>query len=74
MPVGCTDHNIVVIARKTKISKARPKLMFKRSYRMFYHEAYLEDVQKQSWDDVFKTNDADTAIDIILRYDYTSYE
>jgi hypothetical protein len=33
--IGCRDHNIVAISRKTKVPKAGPNIVYKRSYKMF---------------------------------------
>ena len=41
VPIGCSDHNIVVVARKMKVPKARPRVIYKRSYRGFSEEAFL---------------------------------
>lgn len=35
IPVGCSDHNLVAIVRKTTVPKAGPKIIFKRSYKHF---------------------------------------
>ena len=32
--IGCSDHNIVVIARKTKVPMAGPNIVYKRSYKV----------------------------------------
>ena len=34
-PIGCSDHNIVAISRKDKVSIAGPKILYKRSYKIF---------------------------------------
>ena len=36
VPIGCSDHHIVVVARKMKVPKARPRVIYKRSYRGFF--------------------------------------
>ena len=33
--IGCSDHNIVTISRKTNVPKARPNIVYKRSYNKF---------------------------------------
>jgi hypothetical protein len=33
--IGCSDHNIVAISRKTNVSKAGPNIVDKRSYNKF---------------------------------------
>lgn len=32
IPIGCSDHNLVVIVRKTKVPKAGPKIVLKRLF------------------------------------------
>lgn len=29
VPIGCTDHNVVAIARKSKVPKATPRVVYK---------------------------------------------
>jgi hypothetical protein len=43
--IGCTDHNIVVISRKTKVPKAGPNVVYKRSYNTFCSDSYVIDVK-----------------------------
>ena len=33
--IGCSDHNIVAVSRKTKVPKAGPNIVYKRSYNTF---------------------------------------
>jgi hypothetical protein len=35
VPIGCNDHNIVAISRKAKVPTAGPKIVYKRSYKIF---------------------------------------
>lgn len=41
VPVGCSDPNMVIIVKN---ANAKPKIVFKRSYRNFSQEAYLKDI------------------------------
>lgn len=54
IPAGSTDHNIVIIARKTKVPKGKPKIVFKRPYRNFSQDAYLKDIEKLCWTNILK--------------------
>ncbi len=42
VPIGCSDHNIIAITRKTKVSKGRPKVIYKRSYRKFCQNYFVK--------------------------------
>ena len=46
--IGCSDHNIVAISRKTKVPKAGPNIVYKRSYNKFCSDPYVVDV-KMCW-------------------------
>lgn len=59
IPVGCSDHNLVAILRKTKVPKAGPKIIFKRSYKHFKEDHFIEDVRNICWDSVLEKNDPD---------------
>lgn len=66
VPIGCSDHNIVVVARKMKVPKARPRVMHKRSYRGFSKEAFLEDVSNICWSKVYNVIEPDEALEHFL--------
>ena len=41
--IGCSDHNIVAISRKTKVPKAGPNIVYKRSYNAFCSASHVVD-------------------------------
>ena len=43
MPIGRTNLNIAVISRKAKVPKVGPKILYKRSYKMFCTDSCVED-------------------------------
>ena len=43
--IGCSDYNIIAISRKTKVPKAGPNIVYKRSYNNFCRDRYVEDVK-----------------------------
>jgi hypothetical protein len=45
-PIGYSDHNIVAIFIKAKVPRAGPKIVYKRSYRRFSSDTYVEDLKK----------------------------
>lgn len=57
IPVGCTDHNMIAIARKAKVTKVTPRIVYKRSFRTF---------SQINWKGVFETNDSEDALATFL--------
>lgn len=54
VPIGCSDHNLPAIMRKTKVPKPGPywKVISKRSYKMFNQDKFVEDVKNVCWSNV----------------------
>lgn len=50
------------ISRKAKIPKAGPKIVYKRSYRGFCCDSYVNDIKNISWSNVIKQSNPDTAL------------
>ena len=50
--IGCSDHNIVAMSRKTKVPKAGPNIVYKRSYNKFCSDSYVDDVNTVCWSGV----------------------
>ena len=67
VPIGCSDHNVVVIARKSKAPKAKPRVVYKRSYRRFSEEAFLEDVSNICWSNIYNEKEPDGALELFLK-------
>ena len=67
VPIGCSDHNIVVIARRSKVPKAKPRVVYRRSYRCFSQDLFLEDVSKICWSNIYKEKEPDAALNSFLR-------
>ena len=61
--VGCSDHSLVAILRKTKVPKAGPKIILKRSYKHFKEDHFIEDVRNICWDSVLKKSEPDEAVE-----------
>ena len=60
----CTDHNLIIIVRKTKVPKAGPKVIVRRSMKYFCEEPFIQDVQKICWRHVFEKVNPDDALDV----------
>ena len=57
--IGCSDHNLVAISRKTKVPKAGPNIVYKRSY--------VYDVNHICWPVVCNEEQPDDAIDTFMK-------
>ena len=62
--IGCIDNNIVAISRKTKVPKAEPNIMYKRSYKKFCSDFYVEDLNNMCLSVVCNEEQPDTALEI----------
>lgn len=62
MPVGFSDHNIIAVARKAKIPKAGPKVIYRISYKTFKDTKFIEDVSKVKWDYLTEITDVEIAL------------
>lgn len=62
MPIGSSDHNLIIIIRNTKVSRPGPTVIFKRSYKLFNHQKFTNDVMKICWSEVLVTNNPETAL------------
>lgn len=67
VPIGFSDHNLVAISRKAKVPKAGPKIVFKRSYKSFCCDSYVNDVTNICWSDVCKESEPDVALDVFMK-------
>ena len=45
VPIGCRDHNIVAISRKAKVPTTGPKIVYKRSCKIFCCDSYVDNVK-----------------------------
>ena len=48
VPIGCSDHNMIAVVRKAKIPKTGPKIIVKRSYKLFKTDCFKEEVKNLS--------------------------
>lgn len=49
VPVGFSDHNLVVIVIKTKTPKAGHRVLYKRSYKTFCEKGFARDIVNVEW-------------------------
>lgn len=45
VPVGCSDHNLIPIGRKTKVPKSGPKILLKRRFKNFNDKDFCDEVR-----------------------------
>lgn len=63
--MGCNDHNLIAIVRKTKMPKPGPKIIFKRVFKNFKEECFVEEVKTLPLSGVMsETEDAEKALEI----------
>ena len=62
VPIGCSDHNLVAVVRKTKVPKPGVKILKKRSFNHFNVEKYKEDIKNAEWSEVFLMQDPEEAL------------
>jgi hypothetical protein len=67
----CSDHIIIAISRK--VPKARPKIVYKKSYKTFCNDSYVQDVKNIYWSDVCNEDCAVAALDAFMKLLLPSY-
>ena len=65
--IECRDINIVATSRKTKIPKAGPNIVYKKSYNKFCSDSYVVDVKNICWFMVCNEEQTDFALDIFMK-------
>lgn len=67
LSVGFSDHNLVALSRKTKIPKGGNKVIYKRSYKYFKTETFLQEVEQVQWSKVCNENDPEAALTMFMK-------
>jgi hypothetical protein len=65
--IGCSDYNIAAISRKTKVPKAGPNILYKRSYNKFCSDSNVDDVNNICWSVVCNEEQPDAALDAFVK-------
>jgi hypothetical protein len=65
--IGCSDHNIIAISRKTKDPKAGPDIVYKRSHNTFCSVSYVDEVKNICWSVVCNKEQPDAALDTFMK-------
>lgn len=61
-PLGFSDHNIIAVARKTKVPKAAPKVIYRRIYTNYCENAFVEDMNEIQWNNVMTLTQTEAAL------------
>ena len=64
---GSSDHKLILATKLSKSIKENIRYVKKRSYKSFNEEAFLTEVEKISWWEVYACGDVDIAVDIFTR-------
>lgn len=67
IPMGCSDHNLIAVARKTKIPKRGQKIILKRSFKHFNENSYGDEVRQVDWSEVLQEDDPNLALGVFDR-------
>ena len=65
--MGFSDHNIVALTVKTKVPKAGPKVIHRRTYKTFLGNDFISDVENIEWDTVLEKMDVNAALDSFMK-------
>ena len=64
---GASDHDQISYVRYSKDPPSPARIIRKRSYKEFEKEAFIEDLKKVDWSDVYHCKDVDTAAEVFGR-------
>ena len=64
---GASDHDQISYTRYSKNPPSPPRVIRKRSYKNFVKDAFIEDLKKVDWTEVYNCKDADTAAEVFGR-------
>lgn len=64
--VGCSDHNLIALTKKTKIPKSGARILLSRSYKRFNQDLFINEVQSVQWTEVCQEKDVNKALNIFM--------
>lgn len=64
LPMGCSDHNLIAVGRKTKIPKRGQKIVLKRSFKHFNENNFCDEVRQVDWSQVLQEDDPNLALGV----------
>ena len=62
---GASDHKMICVTRRTKKIISKPKIIKKRNFKNFNQEAFISEVSRTSWLDVYLCEDLDKAVNLV---------
>ncbi len=62
VPIRFSNHNMIAMARKAKVPKAGPKIIYKRIYKNFCENKFIEGLRNLPWDCVFESTHTEAAL------------
>ena len=64
---GGSDHKMIFGTRHSKLLNRSPRYIKKRSFKNFNADAFLSDISKLYWWDIYKCEDVDTAVQLFTQ-------
>ncbi|MGL5507016.1 MAG: endonuclease/exonuclease/phosphatase family protein [Paraclostridium sp.] len=64
--VGCSDHNLIALTKKTKIPKLGSRIILSRAYKRFNQDLFINEVQSVQWSEVCQENDVNIALNTFM--------
>ncbi len=65
--VGCSDHNLIAITKKTKTNpKSRTRIVLSRSYKRYNKDLFINEVQSVQWTEVCQEKDVNLALNTFM--------
>ena len=61
IPSTLSDHDMLVVVRKTNSGKLLPRSIKCRNFSNYDQMTFIEDLEKCSWDDVYRERDVNSA-------------
>lgn len=62
VPIGSSDHNLIIVVRNIKVSRPGPKTILERSYKIFNQDLFVKEVKEICWSEVFAANNPEIAL------------
>lgn len=64
--IGCSDHNLIAVSRKTKLPKSGARIIQRRSFQRFNPDSFLTDIKNIQWKEVCDQNDVNIALQMFM--------
>uniref|UniRef100_A0A8C7Z1Z2 ribonuclease H n=1 Tax=Oryzias sinensis TaxID=183150 RepID=A0A8C7Z1Z2_9TELE len=64
--VGCSDHNLIAITKQTKMPKSGGRIMYRRSYKHFNPNLFIDDIKSSNWSTVVQEIDVNASLNTFM--------